>query len=72
MLLDWGGFLKFFIANGILVLAYVGILIYGKSIWEHDEYGLGFLVRLGVCLNTHVLIVFIFAIFKNKSNTCNQ
>ena len=66
MLSGWEKFNKFFIANGILIIAYVGFLIYGKSIWGHDEYGLGFLFRLAICLLTHVLIVFVFAIVKNR------
>ena len=66
MLLGWGKFDKFFIANGILIIAYVGFLIYGKSIWGHDEYGLGFLFRLAICLLTHVLIIFVFAVVKNR------
>jgi len=66
MLLGWEKFNKFFIANAILIIAYVGFLIYEKSIWGHDEYGLGFLFRLAICLLTHVLIVFVFAIFKSR------
>lgn len=66
MLSGWEKFNTFFIANGILIIAYVGFLIYGKSIWGHDEYGLGFLSRLAICLLTHVLIVFIFAVVKNR------
>ncbi|WP_299212656.1 hypothetical protein [uncultured Aquimarina sp.] len=66
MLSGWEKFNKFFIINGILIIAYVGFLIYGKSIWEHDEYGLGFLFRLAICLLTHVLIVFVFAVVKNR------
>jgi hypothetical protein len=66
MLSGWEKFNKFFIANGILIIVYVGFLIYGKSIWGHDEYGLGFLFRLAFCLLTHVLIVFVFAVVKNR------
>ena len=66
MLSDWDKLNRFFIANGILIVAYIGILIYGKSIWPHDEYGLGFLYRLAICLLSHVLIVFVFAIIKNR------
>ena len=66
MLSGWEKFNKFFIVNGILIIAYVGFLIYGKSFWGHDEYGLGFLFRLGLCLLTHVLIVFVFAIIKSR------
>ncbi len=66
MLSGWEKFNKFFITNGILIIAYVGFLNYGKSIWGHDEYGLGFLVRLAICLLTHVLIVFAFAVIKNR------
>ncbi len=66
MLSDWNKFKAFFVANGILIAAYVLFLIYGKSIWGHDEYGLGFLFRLAICLMTHVLIVFVFAIVKNR------
>ena len=66
MLSNWNKFNNFFIANGILIVAYVGILIYRKSIWGHDEYGLGFLYRLAICLLSHVLLVFVFAIIKNR------
>lgn len=66
MLSDWNKFIPFFIANGILIVGYVLFLIYGKSIGGHDEYGLGFFFRLVVCLLTHVLVVFIFAIIKNR------
>ncbi|RZS91999.1 hypothetical protein EV197_3107 [Aquimarina brevivitae] len=66
LLLGWDKFNNFFIINGILVIAYVGLLVCGKSIWDHDEYGLGFLFRLAICLLTHVLIVFVFAVFKNR------
>ncbi|AXT59290.1 hypothetical protein D1816_02645 [Aquimarina sp. AD10] len=66
MLSDWNKFKSFFVTNGILIIAYVLFLICGKSIWEHDEYGLGFLFRLAVSLLVHVLIVFVFAIIKNR------
>ena len=66
MLSEWNKFKIFFVTNGILIVAYVLVLIYGKSIWGHDEYGLGFLYRLVVCLLAHVLIVFVFAIIKNR------
>jgi len=67
MLSDWNKFKLFFIANAISVFTYIGIIIYGKTtIWEHDEYGLGMLFRLSICLMSHVLIVFIFAIFKRR------
>lgn len=66
MLYDWKNFTKFFIANGILIVGYVGFLIYGKFIWGHNEYGLGFLFRLTLGLLAHVLIVFVFALIKNR------
>ncbi|GGG47377.1 hypothetical protein GCM10010976_18480 [Bizionia arctica] len=67
MLSNWIKFKIFFIANALLVITYVGIIIYGKTvIWEHDEYGLGMLFRLAFCLISHVLIVFIFALFKRR------
>jgi len=66
MLSGWEKFNTFFIVNAILIIAYTGFLIYGKSIWGHDEYGLGFLARLAICLLTHVLIVFVFAVVKNR------
>jgi len=66
MLLSWDKFNKFLLANTILVIAYVGLLIFGKSFWGHDEYGLEFLFRLAVCLLIHVLIVFVFAITKYR------
>ncbi|SHJ45480.1 hypothetical protein [Pseudozobellia thermophila] len=66
MLTGWDKFNVFFIANGILISVYVCALIFGKSIWPHDEYGLGFLYRLAICLLSHVLIVFVFAIIKNR------
>ncbi|WP_299137097.1 hypothetical protein [uncultured Tenacibaculum sp.] len=66
MLSGWERLNKFFIANGILIIAYVGFLIYGNSIGGHDEYGLGLLFRLAICLLTHVLIVFVFAVVKNR------
>lgn len=66
MLAGWEKFNKFFIINGILIIAYVGFLIYGKSILGHDEYGLGLLNRLSICLLIHVLIVFVFAVVKNR------
>jgi hypothetical protein len=66
MLSNWVKFKVFFIANGILIITYVGILIYWKSLWRNDAYGLGLLFRLAVCLLTHVLIVFIFALIKRQ------
>ncbi|MEE9361250.1 MAG: hypothetical protein V3U92_01480 [Cellulophaga sp.] len=67
MLSDWNKFKSFFIVNAFLLITYVGIIIYGKNIiWKHDEYGLGMLLRLSICLISHVLIVFIFAIFKRR------
>ena len=67
MLSNWIKFKLFFISNALLVITYVGIIIYGKTaIWEHDEYGLGMLFRLAFCLIFHVLIVFIFALFKRR------
>jgi hypothetical protein len=67
LLSDWSKFKPFFIANAFLLITYVGIIIYGKTnIWEHDEYGLGMLFRLSICLLTHVLIVFVFAVIKYR------
>ena len=66
LLSNWDKFRVFFIANGILIIAYVAFLIYGKSIWGHDEYGLGFLLRLATFLLSHVVIVFIFALIKKQ------
>lgn len=66
MLLKWDKFNSFFIANGILLIIYTGILIYFKSIWGQDGYGLGLLFRIIKCLMIHVLIVFVFAIIKNR------
>ena len=66
MLSDWDKFRSFFIANGILVIAYVVFLFYVKSLWKQDAYGLGMLYRLSICLMSHVLIVFVYAIFKRR------
>jgi len=66
LLKDWNKFATFFGANLILIVIYTAFLIYGKSIWGHDEYGLGFLSRLVVCLLSHVVIVLIFALFKRR------
>jgi len=66
LLSDWDKFWAFFIANGILIIAYVVFLIFVKSIWRQDAYGLGMLYRLSICLLSHVLIVFVFTIFKRR------
>ena len=64
MLSNWVKFNKFLIENGILIIVYVGILIYRKSIWGHDEYGLAFLFRLAICLFTRLLIVLNLVVVK--------
>lgn len=66
LLLSWNKFVIFFVLNGLILVAYVWILNFGKSIFGHDEYGLGFLLRLIFCLLLHVLIVFVFAIIKHR------
>jgi len=66
MLSGWEKFKTFFIANGVLIIGYVGFLVFGNAIWGHDEYGLGFLFRLPAFLLTHVLVVFVFAVIKYR------
>jgi len=67
MLYEWRKFKPFFIANAILLIVYLTIIIYGNStFWKPDVYGLGMLFRLSVCLISHVLIVFVFAIIKRQ------
>jgi len=67
MLSDWRKLKLFFTANAFLLITYVGIIIYGNStFWEPDAYGLGMIFRLSICLISHVLLVFIFAIIKRQ------
>lgn len=66
MLSGWKKFKYFFVTNLILITIYWSVLIYGTSIWGHDEYGLGFMYRLSICILIHVISVFIFALIKRK------
>ena len=70
MLSDWNKFKTFSLFNGILIVTYLGFLIYSKeiAIWGHDEYGLGLLFRSAICLFTHILIVFVFALIKRQQH----
>ena len=64
MLSNWKGFKNFLFINGILIIAYVVFITNEKNIFGHDEYGLGLIYRLSLCLLSHVIIVFLFALFK--------
>lgn len=52
--------------NLIIIILYVCFIIYrGISTLEHDEYSLGKFSLLIFCILSHILIVFIFALYKN-------
>ena len=52
--------------NLLLIVVYYSIIVYGgKYIWGHDEYGLGTFFKLILGLIIHVLIGFIFALYKS-------
>lgn len=66
MLRRWSKSKLFFIVNGIVLATYLIILTYGKSMWGHDEYGLGLIFWLLFCVWTHILIVFAFSFFQRQ------
>lgn len=66
LLSNWKYFLKFLILNIFLVIVYFCIIIYkGNYIFGHDEYGLKVFISLFICIITHILIGFIFAVYQN-------
>ena len=68
ILKDWKHFGKFFTLNSILVSAYFILItqLNNKSGIGSDPYGLGKLFMLLITACSHVIIVFIYALFKRK------
>ncbi len=62
----WKYIYWFAFLNLILIALYFILIFYGgKDLWGHDEYGLGALFRFIFGLIIHVLIGFIFALYKS-------
>ena len=67
LLSKWTKFKYFFLINLIILLSYLSIIIIGKNtFWSTDPYGLGTLFRLAICIFSHIIIVFIFALIMRK------
>ncbi len=63
LLSDWKKFNLFFVINAILVITYLSYLPQENL---NDPYGLGNLIFIIEVLFTHVLVVFVFALFREK------
>ncbi len=57
---EWKHFNKFFIANTILTITYLGLIIFTDLIVDyHDEYGLGRIITSLGALTVHIFCGFI-------------
>jgi len=77
LLSTWKHFFKFLLWNFLFTIAYFSIINFGgKYIFGHDEYGLKVFFSLIICVIIHVVIGFIFALYKNyqlrKDENTNQ
>lgn len=66
LLSKWKKLVLFLVINVLIALIYVLVLNYGTSIWGHDEYGLGFLLRVIVFILCHAIIALGFSILKYR------
>ena len=68
ILLNWRYFNPFFLLNAVLIVGYLYAFLTGiVGFFGHNEYGLGRIMAVIILLVSHVVLAFLFAIVRRRS-----